>query len=229
MSDSNQPPGGNLPPPPGGTPPPASPPGGNLPPPASGNPPPASPPGGNLPPPPGGTPPAAPPPGAPAQWGPPQAAAVAIPGGHNLADPWLRIAARFIDGLIIGAVNLILILPLIDDGGFGTGFSSSFNLGYLLLSLLIGASYEIGFVGALGGTPGKLLLGLRVVSQETGETPPGWDKAGLRYLPSLVGLVPILGGLASLAIVIASLVWLFSDDYRRTVYDRVAITYVVKV
>jgi uncharacterized RDD family membrane protein YckC len=96
------------------------------------------------------------------------------------------------------------------------------------LYLLLGAAYEIGFVGGMGATPGKLLLGLRVVTQETGEMPPGWDKAGLRWLPALVGLMPVLGGVASAAIAIVSLVWLFSDPYRRSVYDRIATTYVAK-
>jgi uncharacterized RDD family membrane protein YckC len=142
-----------------------------------------------------------------------------------LADPWARIGARVIDGLVLVAVSFVLAAVLVDFDDIGTGF----NTGFVVASFLVGASYEVGFVGALGGTPGKLLLGLRVVTQETGATPPGWDKAALRYLPSLVGLVPVIGGLASLAVLVVSLVWLFSDDRRRTVYDRTATTYVVKV
>ena len=97
------------------------------------------------------------------------------------------------------------------------------------MSLLLAVVYEVGFVGALGGTPGKLILGLRIVAQEDGRTPPGWDKAALRYAPDLVILIPVIGGLASLVIVVLSLVWLGTDDRRRTVYDRVATTYVVKL
>lgn len=203
MSDSD------LPPPPGGTPPP--------------------PPGGDPPPPPPGSNPV-PPPDTPGAWGapPPPSPSPGVPGGQVLGDPWARVGARVIDFLILGAVNLLLITPFVDYDAAGGSFSASFSAASLVLSVAIGAAYEIGFVGGMGGTPGKLLLKLRVVSQETGETPPGWDKAGLRYLPSLVGLVPVLGSLASLAIVVASLVWLFSDDLRRTVYDRIAGTYVVK-
>lgn len=148
-----------------------------------------------------------------------------VPGDHPLAEPWTRIGARVIDGLILLAVSFALAAALVDADEVGT----SVDVGFLVLSLLIGAGYEIGFVGAKGGTPGKLLLGLRVITQEHGTTPPGWDKAGLRYLPTLAGLVPVLGGIISLAIAVVSLVWLFSDDRRRTVYDRVATTYVVKV
>ena len=198
----------------------------NLPPPPGGNQPP--PPGGSQPPPPGGDQPPGPPPGAPGQWGPPQAPLAGVPGGHVLADPWPRIGARVIDGLILFVVNLVLIAPFVSTDSAGVGFSASFSAGYLILVVLIGAAYEIGFVGLKGATPGKLLLGMTIVTQETGETPPGWEKAGLRYLPTLVGQIPLIGGIFSLVIVIASLVWLFSDTHRRSAYDRIATTYVVK-
>jgi uncharacterized RDD family membrane protein YckC len=143
-----------------------------------------------------------------------------------LASPWLRIGARLIDALILLTAGFVMS-GLFFAGGDSAG--TGITVGYAVVLLLLGIAYEIGFVGARGGTPGKLVLGLRIVTQETGTTPPGWDKAGLRYLPDLAGLVPVIGGLLSLGITIVSIVWLFTDDHRRTVYDRVAGTYVVKV
>jgi uncharacterized RDD family membrane protein YckC len=150
---------------------------------------------------------------------------VAVPGGHLLASPWARIGARLLDGLILGVVSSAIVVGLggtdrIDKGG---------SWGLAIVSLLLAVAYEVGFVGAVGATPGKMILGLRIVSQEDGTTPPGWDKAFLRYTPDLVILVPVIGGVTSLALVVLSLVWLNTDDYRRTVYDRVATTYVVKL
>lgn len=149
-----------------------------------------------------------------------------LPGGRVLASPWARIGARLLDGLILGVLSSVIILGLSGGDGFDRDGSS---WGLAIVSLLLAVVYEVGFVGAMGGTPGKLILGLRIVAQEDGRTPPGWDKAALRYAPDLVILIPVVGGLASLVIVVLSLVWLGTDDRRRTVYDRVATTYVVKL
>ena len=51
----------------------------------------------------------------------------------------------------------------------------------------------------------------------------------MRWLPSLVIVIPFLGVLAAIVIFILSLVWLFTHPLRQTVYDRVATTFVVKV
>jgi uncharacterized RDD family membrane protein YckC len=80
-----------------------------------------------------------------------------------------------------------------------------------------------------GGTLGKLVLGLRVMDQETSSIPPGGKDAFMRWLPSAIGIIPLLGPIVSLVFLILSLVWLFSDSHRRTIYDRFATTYVVKV
>lgn len=148
-----------------------------------------------------------------------------VPG--RLAEPWMRIVARLIDAVILVIFFVILAGPILDDDMIGTDQTPS--AGVLIGSLLISAAWEIGFVAALGGTPGKLLLGLRVADQETGSIPPSLRDAVMRWLPSLVGLVPFLGSLASLAILILSVVWLFSHPQRQTVYDRVATTFVVKI
>lgn len=147
-----------------------------------------------------------------------------VPGGHPLGSAWARIGARLIDALILIAGTTVLAAAF---GGFDD--PDEFNAGATIISILAAVSYEVGFIGVIGATPGKLALGLRVISQEDGRTPPGWDKAFLRYAPFLVALVPEIGPLLSLGVVVVSLVWLGTDDRRRTVYDRVATTYVVKV
>lgn len=146
------------------------------------------------------------------------------PSGHEIAGAGPRIGARLIDSLILVAVSFALAAVFIDLDGLASGT----NTGFLLTSLALGSAYSVGFVGTLGATPGKLMLGLRVVRQEDGVSPPGWDKALLRYAPDLVGLVPLIGGLVSIVFLILSLVWLGTDARRRTIYDRAATTYVVK-
>ena len=80
-----------------------------------------------------------------------------------------------------------------------------------------------------GGTIGKLALGLRVVNQSDRNYPPTLQAAVLRWLPGLVGNLGVIGSLASIVIAVLSIIWIFTDDYRRTVHDRIASTYVIKV
>ena len=141
-------------------------------------------------------------------------------GGALLAPNHVAL----VDGLILIVASLLLAAVF---GGLGD--AEDVGTGATLIAFLVAVSYEVGFVGTIGATPGKLALRLRVVAQEDGRTPPGWDKAFLRYSPSLVALVPVIGTLLSLAVVVVSLIWLYADDRCRTVYDRVATTYVVKV
>lgn len=147
-----------------------------------------------------------------------------LPGGQPLGSPWARIGARLIDALILIAATTVLAAAF---GGLDD--PDEVNAGATILSMLVAVAYEVGFIGTIGATPGKLALRLRVVAQEDGRTPPGWDKAFLRYAPFLVALIPVIGPLLSLGVLVLSLVWLGTDDRRRTVYDRAATTYVVKV
>jgi uncharacterized RDD family membrane protein YckC len=86
--------------------------------------------------------------------------------------------------------------------------------------------YEVGFTAVKGATPGKMAMGIGVITQRGGD-PPGWGPAFKRWVVNLLGIIPVLGGLASLVILIVSFVYLFTDDRRRTVPDRIATTYVV--
>lgn len=148
--------------------------------------------------------------------------------GRMLATPGQRIGARLIDAVIVsGVLGALVVALFVSDDDFNQ--FTGFNLGYTLVGLLLSLAYEVGFVIWKGGTPGKLVLGLRIIHQEDGRTPPDQQHALMRWVPSLVGYLPILGGLISLGIFILSLVWLFNDPNRQTVYDKVGKTYVVKV
>ncbi len=163
----------------------------------------------------------------------------ALPGlGLILADPWARIGARIIDGIILSVVGGLLSLPFVlnrirdgDTGAFG-GAGGQFGLeqykepalfAALVIGLVLGAAYEVGFIALKGATPGKMIVGARVVGLD-GASPPGFERAGMRWTPALLGLIPFL----SLVLGLLSLFWIFSDDRRRSLYDRVARTYVVK-
>jgi uncharacterized RDD family membrane protein YckC len=165
-------------------------------------------------------------------------------GQLNLASPGSRIGARFIDliiALVVGAIFLIpVITGVIDDlDDLGSNPTDTQvervitdavedNISTLVIFGIAGLLWDFVWVGLFGGTPGKLIVGLRVARADNGAHPPGWAKAALRALNRLIGLVPGIGGLIVLLVGLISLIMLFSDSQNRTIMDRVASTVVLK-
>lgn len=197
--------------------------------------------------------------GAP-QYGAPQyqqpAAQAYVPGygvegwvpelGVQIGSAGTRIGAKSIDiifyliiqfALGIGAAGVLLASSASDDLMMNQGFTTTG--GSLVLSLGIGVVllgvdflYNVVCTARFGGTPGKLILGLKVIC--TDGRPVDFRTAFIRWTPILglavLALVPIVGVLASiarLALLIANLVMVLTDERRRDVFDRVASTYVV--
>jgi uncharacterized RDD family membrane protein YckC len=154
------------------------------------------------------------------------------PGDERFAPLGVRIGASLLDGLI----SLILVIPVmldylgdlfddISDGGDGSsvavpGYVAVYGLGLAVVWFLM--------VAYLGGTPGKLILGLRITLVDGATTPPGLRPAALRSLPSLAAAIPVVGQLVSIGFAVASLVMVRSDPERRSAYDRIAGTRVVR-
>jgi uncharacterized RDD family membrane protein YckC len=167
------------------------------------------------------------------------------------ADPGLRVAAKLIDivihlmiqtvisvvgGLVLGAV----LLSSSDTAGFGTspfgGFSAAnFALSAMLGLLIIGVDfvYNVVLVSKFGGQPGKLMLGLRVVSADG--SPPTMSVALRRWSPilallvlAIVPVVSIFAGIGRFVLLVANLVMVFADDQHRSVFDHVGGTLVVR-
>ncbi len=175
-----------------------------APPPAAAAPPPQAPP--VVPPPPAPViPPAAPPPRAPApaatSSAPPRQAtfsSAARPAiGHDgvAAGFWIRLAAYLIDGVIIGIGTFVVMLLF-------TGISlllrkspglmgAVLGLGYLV-AMAAGLAYLLHFWATRGATPGKSLLGLRIVRQD-GVDPLGYGKAALRLVGYLCSSILFVG------------------------------------
>lgn len=153
----------------------------------------------------------------------------AVPQAGNLAEGWQRLVARLIDGIIVGVAGAIIgILVSIAFDGFLDFFVSG------LVGLAIGVAYEIVVTSQLGATLGKKIFNMRIVNEADGSKVD--DSVMLkRYMPSIVigviGLVPLIGwlisGLLGLVFVILSIVWIFTDEKRRSVYDKVGDTIVI--
>ncbi|MCX8251407.1 MAG: RDD family protein [Dehalococcoidia bacterium] len=123
----------------------------------------------------------------------------------------IRIGAAAIDT----AIGVVIIAP----------FSASVLLAGLALSLYW--VVVVVMVAKLGGSPGKLAVGLRVTKIDGVTSPPGDRESVIRTLPGLLGLIPIVGGLISLGIGLISIRYVAIDPQRRSIYDRIGGTRVV--
>lgn len=158
-------------------------------------------------------------------------------GGEPLASPGKRILARIIDGVIWVVfsviVGAILGAGAIASGGFtddSVGTGTTIFAG--LVGLILIVAYEVFMVANLGGTVGKLVLGMKVRNQDG--SPADLNTAGMRIalyaglgILQLIPLIGILAGLATLIIGIVGLVLLFTDDRRQTPWDKIGKTVVV--
>jgi uncharacterized RDD family membrane protein YckC len=204
----------NNPPPPGGYPPPPPPPqygqqGGYPPPPPQ-----YGQTGGYPPPPPqygqtGGYPPPAPQYGEPAGYGYPAPGPV---GGGEPGGLWIRFAARFIDGLIVGIIAFALALVI--------GMQSNILVTGLFSGVLTFA-YFVGFEVTQGWTPAKKLFGLSVHGPG-GAPKPDVKQSAIRNSFTLLSVIPYLGGLLALVAYIVIAVTINNSPTKQGKHDELA-------
>jgi len=84
------------------------------------------------------------------------------------------------------------------------------------------------FLATAGGTPGKLAFGLRVTAEDA-TSPIGWPSAATRSLHEVLRLVPFsISTVLGLGILITSIMGIVADKQRRSAYDRLTRTRVVR-
>ena len=115
---------------------------------------------------------------------------------------WIRFAALVIDWIILGVVGFILVL--VTDGSS------------LFVQWLINILYFVLFTGLQGQTPGKMAVGIKVVTWQ-GEV-PGVGRASVRFIGEIVSFVVIFLGV----------IWIAFDRQKQGWHDKMASTYVVK-
>ncbi len=149
---------------------------------------------------------------------------------------WIRLLAYFIDSLILGIVNAVLVtvpvLAWLSEEGLlqaalsGTPpaqpvrieplFIAVFAI-LVLLSIAISIFYVIGGPAKKGGTLGKRMLGLRIYTAD-GVTPIGCGPSFLRFIGYIVsGLIFYIG-----------FIMIAFTDRKRGLHDMIAGTYVVR-
>jgi uncharacterized RDD family membrane protein YckC len=134
---------------------------------------------------------------------------------------WIRVAAKFIDGLVVLPVQAVLALAFF--GVFAAEFRPSTlaaapaasRLGFQVVSYALAIAYEVLFLRYRGATLGKMAMGLKVVRSD-GES-LGWGVSFGRYFMNFVSAL-ILG----IGYIMAGF-----DAEKRALHDRVCDTRVI--
>lgn len=144
--------------------------------------------------------------------------------GRRLSSVQKRTAGRLIDWVIMAGLAAVL-------GWIGIGvFIEAVEFWRGAVTVAAFFVWEVVFVAVLGATPGKLLLGMRVIDAETGVTPPGLSVAAKRNAHRPLSLVPGIGQALNGLIGLISAERMEKDpEERRSVMDRVANTRVVDI
>ena len=130
----------------------------------------------------------------------------------------VRLVAYIIDAIILAIVawiiQVIFVMPAMNPNA-GGGAAAMAAIGYILL-LIWTLGYLIFFWTRSGATPGKMIMGLKVVTVDGGKLSVG--KAVLR----------IIGYVVSGIIVYLGFLWIIWDKDKQGWHDKIAGTYVVK-
>ena len=124
----------------------------------------------------------------------------------DYAGFWRRSVAWIIDGIILSAINTILMRIY-----FWGAPQTIIWLGHIIMFV-----YVIGFWAWRGQTLGKMLMGVKII--KTDGSPVGIGRAILRYIGYLVSYIIILIGYLMVA-------W---DSKKQGLHDKIAGTYVVR-
>jgi uncharacterized RDD family membrane protein YckC len=160
-------------------------------------------------------------------------AAGASPFGWRYGGFWIRFAARFIDGIVLGVPFLIVAAVLIPNLMRVQGDASSpnaafpaiaaFGLTFFLVYFLIVICYEVGMLKYRGATLGKIACGLKVVRADGSDL--GWGVSVGRFVMwnVVTSGIPYL----NFVLMLVSGIMAGTDGQKRALHDRVCDTRVV--
>ena len=142
--------------------------------------------------------------------------AIPPPLPQKPAGFWLRLVASIIDTILIMVLTWPLLLWIYGSEYFTT---SQFIKGPadFLISYVLPAIAVIFLWIRCRGTPGKLLLGLRVIDEKTGGNLDLLQSV-LRYFGYLVSIAPLCFGF----------LWIAWDSRKQGFHDKIAKTLVIR-
>jgi uncharacterized RDD family membrane protein YckC len=181
------------------------------------------------------------PPGYYAPPGYPYVPPAVSPAGYPLADFGQRLAARFIDGLILGAMAAVVVIPayiyfafvviepLVTVNGELVGSEMDIFLPLLgligfifVFSLLLAYVYEVEMMFRSGQTLGKRIMKIRIIPVDPAQTLTRGHAARRFLVQQGAQLVPGLSW-------VDGLFQLWDKPYRQCLHDKFAKTLVIKL
>ncbi len=144
-------------------------------------------------------------------------------GTRRYAGFWIRFVARLIDSAILGVIALLIGLPLAMTATLTPGRIGNPSLGLItgvggiisMLNFAVQMAYEVFFVSTRGGTPGKLVLGLKIIQADGSPVPAGL--AAGRFLAQILSAMILMIGYIMAAF----------DGQKRALHDRLCETRVI--
>lgn len=134
---------------------------------------------------------------------------------YEYAGFWIRVAAAIIDSILFFVVLFPIFFMLgfmgvIEDNG------ATFNAIDVLTQIITLVIYVICWV-KFAGTPGKKILKLKILDEQTGENIT-WSQAIVRYVGYIISMLVLLIGV----------IWVAFDPKKQGWHDKMAKTVVVK-
>ncbi|MDQ3931117.1 MAG: RDD family protein [Chloroflexota bacterium] len=96
-----------------------------------------------------------------------------------------RVLATIVDGIVLGVLLAVMTILFGESSTSGTSVSFSMGTFPTLGFFILATAYYILMEGYLGQTVGKMLLGIKVVREDTGEV-PGIRAAAIRSVLRIV-------------------------------------------
>ena len=128
---------------------------------------------------------------------------------------WLRLGATVLDLVFLFLLLFFLNTIFSNKVNFPNSFAGMLATGFIFLLLKI--AYFITFWVWQGQTPGKMIVGIKVI--RTDSSPLDWTHAFVRYLGYFVCVLTVFLGF----------IWIAFDPKKQGLHDKLADTYVVKL
>lgn len=139
---------------------------------------------------------------------------------YEYAGFWVRMLASVIDAVLFMLFYVPVVLVLITVGVLDPMHFDSYNTGYTwfdVVSNLVFFALYVGLWVKFAGTPGKRLLGLKILDDKTGN-----------HLTIGQAVIRYLGYIPAIFVFCIGLIWVAFDKKKQGWHDKMAKSVVVK-
>ena len=139
------------------------------------------------------------------------------PNEYQYVGFWLRVAAAMVDTILVLCIAVPLVVWLYGWDELVFGSDESFKPTRFAIDWLLPAAATLLFWYFRSATPGKLLIGARIVDAKSGGKPTTAQLV-VRYLGYFVSTIPFCLGL----------LWVAFDARKQGFHDKLARTVVIR-